>query len=157
MLLFDRSAPVLLVEPRATAFLIISDLLGQLGFQTIEPAQDSTTALDMLKETGPRLVIADMHIEPTNALQFLRLIRSDDRLRRTPFIIASESLSAVEARAIKDAGVDSFLLKPFRPEALEAKIEAAYNARPKPRPVLEPVIKKGWKGSIGRRFERYNG
>ncbi|HKH33008.1 MAG TPA: response regulator, partial [Beijerinckiaceae bacterium] len=103
-MLFDRSAPVLLVEPRASATRIISDLLLRLGFETIEAVDGSTTALDILHKKGPRLVIADLHIEPMNALQVLRTVRSDDRLKRTPFIIAAESLSPVEALAFKHAG-----------------------------------------------------
>ena len=58
--MIDRSQPVLLVEPRATTLSIISDLLGSLGFETIETASDSTTALELLEQKGPRLVIADL-------------------------------------------------------------------------------------------------
>jgi two-component system chemotaxis response regulator CheY len=154
-MLFDRSAPVLLVEPRASATRIISDLLLRLGFETIEAVDGSTTALDILHKKGPRLVIADLHIEPMNALQVLRTVRSDDRLKRTPFIIAAESLSPVEALAFKHAGVDSFLLKPFRAEALERKVEAALLARPSAQALVEATTHKSSSAALGRRFERY--
>jgi two-component system chemotaxis response regulator CheY len=152
----DRSQPVLLVEPRATTLSIISDLLGSLGFETIETASDSTTALELLEQKGPRLVIADLHIGPTPGLQFLRTIRSDDKLKRTPIILAAETLSPTEALAIKHAGADSFLLKPFRAEALSLKVEAAFKARPKPRAVPELTLKGPLSVALGRRFQRHH-
>lgn len=154
-MLIDRAAPILLIEQRASIVTIISDLLYKLGFETVETVGDSMSALEVLTERGPRLVIADLHIQPSNALQFLRTIRSDDRLKKTPFIIAAESLSPPEALAIKHAGVDSFLLKPFRAEVLERKIDAAFQARPKARLTVEPTVKKAFSAALGRRFERY--
>jgi len=153
-MLFDRSAPVLLVEPRASATRIITDLLLQLGFETIEAVPGSTEAVDLLRDKGPRLVIADLHIEPMNGLQLLRAIRADERLKRVPFIIAAESLSPAEAIAIKGAGVDSFLLKPFRAEALEKKVEAALLARPSARTVPEAIGNRSLTTALGRRYQR---
>ena len=153
-MLLDRSAPVLLVEPRASATKIMTDLLLHLGFETIEAVQGSTEAVDLLRDKGPRLVIADLHIEPMNGLLLLRTIRADERLKRTPFIIAAESLSPAEAVAIKSAGVDSFLLKPFRAEALEKKVEAALLARPSARTMAEPVANRSLTAALGQRYQR---
>lgn len=149
-----RVAPVLLVEPRESAATIIFELLQRLGFESIETVSDSDAALNLLTEKGPRLVIADMQVAPMSGLQFLRTIRSDERLKRTPFIIAAESLTAAEAVAIKNAGVDSFLLKPFRAEVLELKVAAAFKARPKARALPEQTMKKSLSAALGRRFER---
>ena len=149
----DRSAPVLLVEQRATNIQIMSDLLRSIGVAETETAADAAAALEILSQKGPRLVIADLHIQPVNGLQLLRTIRSDDKLKRTPFIMAAESLSPFEALAIKHAGVDSFLLKPFKAEALAKKVEAALQARPKVRSVPEAPLKKAF--ALGRRFGRH--
>ncbi len=154
-IMIDRSAPVLLVEHRASIAQIISDLLHGLGFENVETASDGSAALDLLAGKGFRLVIADLHIEPTNGLQLLRNIRSNDKLKRTPFILAAESLSPAEAVAIKNAGVDSFLLKPFLPEVLKTKIDAALKARPQARTLPEPPLKRSLTAALGRRFERY--
>jgi two-component system chemotaxis response regulator CheY len=154
-MLLDRTAPVLLVEPRASATRIMTDLLLHLGFEMIDAVTGSNEAVDLLREKGPRLVIADLHIEPMNGLQLLRTIRSDERLKRTPFIIAAETLSPAEAVAIKGAGVDSFLLKPFRAEALEKKVEAALLARPSARTVPEPIANRSLTAALGRRYQRH--
>ena len=151
----DLSSPVLLVEQRASVIEIISDLLRSIGYAEIEAACNAPAALDILGAKGPRLVISDLHMEPVNGLQLLRTIRSDDRLKRTPFILAAESLRHFEALAIKTAGVDSFLLKPFNAEALAKKMDAAVQARPKLRSVPEAPLKKSLSAALGRRFERY--
>jgi two-component system chemotaxis response regulator CheY len=151
----DESAPVLLVEPQAALSVIMSGLLHRFGFENIETAGDSTTALELLGSKGARLVIADMHIGPTNGLQLLRIMRQDDKSKRIPFLLAAESLSASEALAIKNAGVDSFLLKPFRADVLSLKIEAALKAQPKPRSAPLPLLKRSSAARLGRTFHRY--
>jgi two-component system chemotaxis response regulator CheY len=151
----DRSAPVLLVTERATVGRIVSDMLRKLGFETVETARDGATALQLLRGNGPRLIIADLHMEALSGLQLLRTIRSDDRLKRSPFIVAAETLTPSEAVAVKHAGVDGMLLKPFSSHMLEQKIEAAIRAKPKPRVLVEPKVKKSLSAALGRRFERH--
>lgn len=133
--------------------LIISDLLAEIGFENIDSAADPTDAMAMLAAGGPRIVIAGLHLEP-NGLQFLHAIRSDDRLKGCPFVLTAKSLSATEATALKNAGAHSVLLKPFRAEALEAKIQAAVLGVPRAPVVSQGPLKRSFGGALGRRFER---
>jgi two-component system chemotaxis response regulator CheY len=151
----DRSAPVLIVEPRQAAVVLISEWLSKLGFLTVETAADGATALERLTASGAKLVLADLRIRPAGALHLLRIIRSSDRLKRTAFVIAAETLSGSEARAIKSAGVDSFLLKPFSEKVLQEKIEAAFKAIPAVRVAPEPRPKYSKTTALGRRYHGY--
>ena len=154
--MIDRSAPILLIEPDATAFTVISDLLCSLRFDNVEAAGDSTTALELLDNYRPMLVISDLHVAPLNGLQLLRTIREDERLSRTSFLLAAQALSPLEALAIKNAGVDSLLLKPFSADVLSTKIEAAIKARPRARVTPEIMVKRPLSAALGRRFQRYH-
>jgi two-component system chemotaxis response regulator CheY len=154
--MIDRSAPILLIEPDATAFTVISDLLCSLGFDNVEAAADSTTALELLGSYRPMLIISDLHVAPLNGLQLLRTIREDERLSRTSFLLAAQALSPLEALAIKNAGVDSLLLKPFSADVLSTKIEAAVKARPRARVTPEVTVKRPLSAALGRRFQRYH-
>jgi CheY-like chemotaxis protein len=61
---------------------VLSNMLGDLGFANIDHAGDSVVAMDMLGDRGSRLVIAGLHVQPTNGLQFLRRVRSTEPVRR---------------------------------------------------------------------------
>jgi len=121
----DRTIPVLIVEPHETIVVLVERMLRELGFEKVQRASDSTSAWEMLQQAAQTLVIADLHLQPSNGLQLLRMIRADQKLRRCPFLIMAETLTADEALAVKQAGVDGLMLKPFKPDALEPKLAAA--------------------------------
>jgi two-component system chemotaxis response regulator CheY len=129
----DRSMPVLIVEPHETIVVLVERMLRQLGYEKVQRASDSTSAWEMLREAAQTLVIADLHLQPSSGLQLLRMIRADQKLRRCPFLIMAESLTADDALAVKQAGVDGLMLKPFKPDALEPKLEAALKNIGRPR------------------------
>ena len=147
----DRSMPVLIVEPHETIVVLLDRMLRQLGFEKVQRASDSTSAWEMLQETAQTLVIADLHLQPSNGLQLLRMIRADQKLRRCPFLIMAETLTADDALAVKQAGVDGLMLKPFKPDVLEPKLEAALKNFAKPRAEIGPIRKAHF--ALGRRLQ----
>ena len=148
---FDTSMPVLVVEPHAATIITLEDMLRKLGFGTVDIAADSTSAVELLQQGGPRLVIADLHLEPASGLHLLRTIRSDDKLKRSPFILSARTLSSTEATAIKHCGADCFLLKPFKHEVLRRKVDAALHSHPIVRPG-QVVTPRKFSMALGRRF-----
>jgi len=152
----NKSTPVLLVDGEASSVALIAGLLSKAKFEAVETVEDADSALKVLTQGGPRLVIAELNMDGTGGLQLLRTIRADDRLKKCPFNLMAKSLTAAEAVAIKNAGADGLLLKQFRGDALITKIDGAVRARPKARRLPEPSIKKSFAaGALGRRFQRY--
>jgi DNA-binding response OmpR family regulator len=125
-MLIDRTMRVLIVERRRTSARLIEDILRKLHFDNIEKATDATSAFAMLQEGGPALIIADLHLQPMSGLELLRMIRAKRGVDRYPCLITAETLTADEAKALKDAGVDGILIKPFTRRALEPKLTAAF-------------------------------
>jgi two-component system, chemotaxis family, chemotaxis protein CheY len=117
-MVLNKSTPVLLVDGEASSISLVSGLLKRARFETVETVEDADTALEFLTAREPRLIVAELDLEGTSGLQLLRTITSDNRLERSPFIVTTKGLTAAEAVAIKNAGADGLLLKPFRPDAL---------------------------------------
>jgi two-component system chemotaxis response regulator CheY len=150
----DGSTPILVVDSRRTTLRLVKDILAQLEFDNVETTVDAAKALDILGKAGPRLVIADLHMEPTSGLQLLRSIRSNDKLKRCPFIMAMNNLAPAEAIAAKHAGADGFVLKPFTPHALRTKIETVLSRQPDARNLPERPWAPSLSASLGRRITR---
>jgi two-component system, chemotaxis family, chemotaxis protein CheY len=157
-MLVDTSTPVLVVERRRALSSLIEDMLRKLNFENIECASDASSGLEMLQRTGPKIVIADLHLEAMSGLEMLRVTRLDQRLRRCPFLITAETLTPSEARALKNAGVDAFLLKPFRPDVLTPKLQAAFERNVRFRSAPQVGRSKRTSTSLGRRllYQRSN-
>jgi two-component system chemotaxis response regulator CheY len=143
-----RSTPILVVDGRATSIRIVRDLFDGLGFASIETTRDTAIALDILRTTGPRLVIGDLDMRPVSGLQLLRTIRADEKLRQCPFIMAVTKLTAEQAAIIMHAGADGFVLKPFTRATLAAKIDEALATRGTPSNRLDTNLSEAVSSSL---------
>jgi two-component system chemotaxis response regulator CheY len=133
----SRDIPIIIVNQAAMA-RIVSRIVEDLGFQTVDAARDGTAALAMMQQKKYGLVIAEADTEPMSGLQLLRAMRSDEHLKHVPFLMTSASPDIELILSSKYAGTDSFILQPFAPKALAAKIEEAVaRAGPSVRSKLE--------------------
>ncbi len=119
----DRSINVLIVDDYKTMLRIIRNLLKQINFNNVEEASDGTEALHKLRSGHFGLVISDWNMEPMTGLQLLQEVRSDARLKQTPFIMVTAESKAENIVAAKQAGVSNYIVKPFNAETLQSKIE----------------------------------
>jgi len=91
----DKSMPLLVLEQRGTYSQLIEDMLRALGFDKVDCAADGETAIELLQGSTPKLLIADLHLEPMSGLQLLRNIRAHPRLHRCPFVMTDGALTPV--------------------------------------------------------------
>ena len=61
-------------------------------------------------------------MEPMTGLELLKEVRSDDKLRPTPFIMVTAESKTENVVAAKQAGVDNYNVKPFNAETLKKKL-----------------------------------
>ena len=109
----DPSMPVLVVDDSGTMINIQRNLLRQLGFNDIDDAQDGPAALAKMRNRRYGLIISDWNMEPMSGYDFLREVRSDPILKRTPFIIVTAEAKTEHVIAAKKAGVSNYIVKPF--------------------------------------------
>jgi two-component system chemotaxis response regulator CheY len=109
---------------------ILRNLLGQIGFRSIDDVNDGPSALTKMR-AGKRygLVISDWNMEPMSGYDLLCEIRRDEILKRTPFIMVTGEAKTENVIAARKAGVSNYIVKPFNAQTLKAKIEAVLSAR----------------------------
>lgn len=125
----DPTMPVLVVDDSGTMINIQRSLLRQLGFNDIDDAQDGPGALTKMRNRRYGLIISDWNMEPMSGYDFLREVRGDPALKRTPFIIVTAEAKTEHVIAAKKAGVSNYIVKPFNAESLKMKIEAVFAVR----------------------------
>jgi two-component system chemotaxis response regulator CheY len=122
----DHSLPVLVVDDYNTMVRIIRNLLKQLGFQEIDDANDGTAALAKMRERKYGLVISDWNMEPMTGYDLLQQVRSDPKLKKTPFIMVTAESKTENVIAAKKAGVSNYIVKPFNAQTLKSKIDSVF-------------------------------
>ena len=120
----DLSMPVLVVDDYKTMVRIITNLLKQLGFENIDDAADGKEAFAKMQGSEYGLVISDWNMEPMTGYELLREVRSDDKLKTTPFIMVTAESKTENVIAAKKAGVNNYIVKPFNAATLKGKITA---------------------------------
>jgi two-component system chemotaxis response regulator CheY len=112
----------LVIDDSRTVRAIIGKTLREAGMQVFE-AGHGREGLDRLQEhPGIGLVLVDWNMPVMNGLDFIRAVRSDrgnDGIKIMMVTTETEQEQVLKALA---AGANEYLMKPFTPEVLIAKL-----------------------------------
>jgi two-component system chemotaxis response regulator CheY len=114
--------PLLVVDDEFVALDLCARLLKRIGFANIDVITTGFTALTMMRHKRYRAVISDWNMPEMSGIEFVRAIREDDHLRRTPFVMTSVDGTCERVRLAQVSGVDAFLVKPFDAQVLQAQL-----------------------------------
>ena len=124
---------ILLVEDSAAmrtyvrASLEDTPVLGD-DFELVE-ASSGFDALRLLPRGAYDLVITDINMPDINGLELVRFVRQSERHREIPLLIISTQTSERDKDRALALGANSFLAKPFTPEALRAVVTQSLAGR----------------------------
>ncbi len=127
---------LLVVDDRAVNRQFLTTLLGYGGHELLEAA-DGAEALALVRAQRPDLVIADVLMPSMDGYEFVRQLRSDPDIARTPVIFYTASYHEREARVLAEAcGVSHILTKPAEPEVIQGVVSAALGVAPSAPPAF---------------------
>jgi signal transduction histidine kinase/CheY-like chemotaxis protein len=111
-------AKVLVADDKASNREFISTLLGYAGHEVLE-AEDGAEALEKARASHPELVIADVLMPVMDGFEFVRQLRNDPTIAKTPVLFYTASYHEREARALASScGVYDVLIKPTEPQRI---------------------------------------
>jgi two-component system chemotaxis response regulator CheY len=112
----------LVIDDSRTVRAIIGKTLHERGLEVVE-AGHGAEGLDRLREhPGIELVLVDWNMPVMNGLEFIQAVRADkanDAIRI--MMVTTETEQEQVLRAL-EAGANEYLMKPFTPEILIAKL-----------------------------------
>src|ERR1700689_1319032 len=89
---------------------------------TITAASNGKEGLEMVKIKNPDLIITDYSMPIMNGLEFCHQLRRDILLRHLPVIMLTGKGETKDMVIGIESGADDYLVKPFEPETLLARI-----------------------------------
>jgi excisionase family DNA binding protein len=119
---------VLIVDDDPDIVEMLADLLGRDGRFEIRTAGNGFDAGAATKEFRPEIVLLDFMLPDINGNVVCQRIRSDPELVDTRIIIISGAVSPAEIEALRSAGADEFIQKPFDIQILMGRILELVNA-----------------------------
>lgn len=117
---------ILVVDDFSTMRRIIKNLLKDLGFTSIQEADDGNTALPMLVQGDFDFVVTDWNMPGMQGIDLLRAIRADDNLKHLPVLMVTAEAKKEQIVAAAQAGVNGYVVKPFTAATLKEKLDKIF-------------------------------
>lgn len=117
----DGSPCVLVVEDEPDIAATLEAYLRRDGFRT-ERAGDGATALRLVREARPDLVLLDVMLPGLDGLEVLRRLRADEA--GPPVILATARSEELDRVLGLELGADDYVVKPFSVREVVARVKA---------------------------------
>jgi two-component system chemotaxis response regulator CheY len=112
---------IMLIDDSKTMRNIQKNILTQLGYEELEEACDGQDALSKLAAFNPELILVDWNMPNMDGLTFVKTIRQQGS--KTPMIMVTTEAEKVRVIEAIRAGVNNYVVKPFTPEQLGARVK----------------------------------
>jgi DNA-binding response OmpR family regulator len=113
---------ILIAEDEEHIGMMVSFRLEKSGFEVIWK-QDGSSALEAVKSEKPDLVILDVMMPNMNGFEVLEQIKNDESVKHIPVIMLTAQGQESDIVGAIDKGAADYLVKPFRPAELVARIK----------------------------------
>jgi two-component system chemotaxis response regulator CheY len=119
---------VLVVDDFESMRRIVKQVLNDLGFKDVTLADDGATALPLLKNGDFGFLITDWNMPQMEGIDLVKACRGDEKLKKLPILMVTAEAKREQIIEAAQAGVNDYIVKPFTPETLKAKIEKIFKA-----------------------------
>lgn len=112
----------LVVDDSATMRRIVVNALKGIGYDHVVEAADGSDALQKC-DPSIELVITDWNMPVMGGLELVKALRLNPQHSRTPILMVTTRSVKDDILQAVEAGVSSYILKPFTPQVLKEKID----------------------------------
>ncbi len=132
--MFPLTINILIVDDMRAMRLIVRKALTGMGFTRITECEDGSKAWQTIEENlalnNPQanfdLIVSDWNMPKLTGIDLLRKVRANAITKKTPFILLTAEGEKSQVLEAVQAGVSSYIMKPFTGEILKQKIEAVH-------------------------------
>jgi two-component system, OmpR family, alkaline phosphatase synthesis response regulator PhoP len=116
----DKVKKILVVEDESKIARLVRDYLEHAGFETVV-AGDGDTALASARRSKPDLVVLDLGLPGRDGLDVARTLR---RTSTVPIVMLTARGDEIDRVVGLELGADDYVVKPFSPKELVARVRA---------------------------------
>lgn len=102
----------------------------------VEEAWDGKTAMRMMRENPPDLLVLDIMMPQMDGWEILKLVREDEQLKDLPVVVLTAKVQDEDIARGWRMGADGYIVKPFNPVILADALRKVLEATPEERLAL---------------------
>ena len=115
----------LIVDDSSTMRRIIINTLNKLGYKECHEAANGREGVERLATTPVDMVITDWNMPEMSGIEFIRAVRANDATKQLPVLMVTTNAAEDDIVEALKAGVNNYVVKPFTPDTIKEKIQAA--------------------------------
>jgi DNA-binding response OmpR family regulator len=116
---------ILVAEDQQTISNLIEYKLKNSGYDVII-AQDGLSALEKAKAIHPDLILLDLMMPLMTGFEVLAALKKDETTKKIPVLILTAQTREDEVLKGFELGADDYIIKPFSPNEVIARIKTAF-------------------------------
>ncbi|MCA1942698.1 MAG: response regulator [Yonghaparkia sp.] len=116
-------AEVLIVEDEPDVLLLLENRVRAAG-HAVESATDGETAMDILRERRPAVIVLDWMMPRVSGIEVLEQLRADDPDHAVKVLMLTAKSQQSDIDRAYSAGADDYIVKPFSSRDLIERIAA---------------------------------
>jgi len=113
---------ILVVDDEPTIVEVVSTYMERAGFE-VETAPDGPSAIAKAIEHRPDLIVLDLMLPEIDGMEVMRILRDDVSVKSAIIMLTSRSEESDRLIGLR-RGADDYVVKPFSPAELVARVEA---------------------------------
>ncbi|MDI1317737.1 response regulator [Flavobacterium sp.] len=126
----NRLLNILFIDDDVIEVMKFNRVLDKLNLNhKVIEANNAKEALSILKNKDiiPDLIILDLKMPEINGVEFLRIVKNDDGLKRIPLVVFTTSNDLHDILKCYEIGVSGYMLKHLKYEDYEIIVEKTLN------------------------------
>lgn len=112
----------------------------------VEEAWDGKTAMKIMRENAPDLLVLDIMMPQMDGWEILRMVREDSELKDLPVVVLTAKVQDEDIARGWRMGADGYIVKPFNPVILADALRKVLDTTPEERKALRIAELEKYKG-----------
>jgi len=133
---------VLVVDDEIDILELVEYNLSKAGLE-VETVETGEEAIQLARSIFPDAIVLDLMLPGVDGLEVCRRLKADDRTREIPILMLSAKGEESDVVTGLNLGADDYVVKPFSPRVLVARVQAVLRRRDQDDPSDDEVIRIG--------------
>ena len=120
---------ILIVEDEEYIQDVLKYNLYIAGYGTLE-TPNVETARNLIRKASPDLILLDLMLPGINGLDLCKILKKDEATRNIPIVMLTAKSSEADIVAGLEMNAEDYVVKPFSPRVLLARIQTVLRRNP---------------------------
>ena len=147
---------ILVIDDEEDLVELVRYNLEQEGFQ-VKSASDGESGLAVARQELPDLILIDLMLPGMDGLELCRSLRAENRTASIPVIMLTAKSAESDRIVGLELGADDYVVKPFSPRELIARVKAVLRRTHPPRLQSKVIHRGDLTIDLSRRVARIHG